>query len=94
MKDYPEELVHETQKLLSEYQKLPDFKLSNLQVGSEAKLTNAPRDLLGLSVSHTDSQGKFILQYPRLKKSENQQTCKRLIFAVKPFIIEFLHSTI
>ena len=95
MKDYPEELFNETQKLLSEYQKLPDFKLSNLQVGSEAKLANAPhseaklanapRDLLGLSVSHTDSQGKVYLTISEIKEKRKPTNLQEANFCRETF---------
>ena len=40
LKDYPEQLFNETQKLLSELQKLPDFKLSESMPhkGSQGKI--------------------------------------------------------
>ena len=85
LKDYPEELFNETQKLLSEYQKLPDFKLSNLQVGSEAKLANAPRDLLGLSVSHTDSQGKVYLTISEIKEKRKPTNLQEANFCRETF---------
>lgn len=85
MKDYPEELFNETQKLLSEYQKLPDFKLSNLQVGSEAKLVNAPRDPLGLSVSHTDSQGKVYLTISEIKEKRKPTNLQEANFCRETF---------
>ena len=40
LKDYPEQIFNETQKLLSELQKLPDFKLSESMPhkGSQGKI--------------------------------------------------------
>ena len=68
LKDYPEQVFNETQKLLGELQKLPDFKLSESMF--------------------TDSQGSFSYSIRIKKKSEKPKTCP----AVRPFIIEFVHS--
>ena len=85
MKDYPEELFNETQKLLSEYQKLPDFKLSNLQVGSEANLASAKRDPLELSVSHTNSQGKVYLTVSEIKEKRKPTNLQEANFCRETF---------
>ena len=86
LKDYPEELFNETQKLLSEYQKLPDFKLSNTSC-SEPKVSKAlpSGDPLGLSVSHTNSQGKVYLTVSEIKEKRKPINLQEANFCRETF---------
>ena len=76
LKDYPEELFNETQKLLSEYQKLPDFKLSKALPSG---------DPLGLSVSDTNSQGKVYLTVSEIKEKRKPINLQEANFCRETF---------